>query len=61
MRTLARIGLTLMTLALIAALATIWWDGNRWQSGATAVLLFITAASCLGTAGNHTTTKETDQ
>ena len=58
MRTLARIGLTLMTLAVIAALATIWWDGYRWQSGATAVLLFLTASACLGTAGNHATKED---
>lgn len=51
--TLTRIGTALMTLAVLAALATIWWEGYRWQSGATAVLLLITAAACLGKADNH--------
>ena len=54
---LTRIGAVLMTLAVLAALATIWWDGYRWQSGATAALLLITAAACLGTAND----KENDQ
>ena len=58
--TLTRIGTALMTLAILAALATIWWDGHRWQSGATAFLLLITAAACLGNADNHNT-KENDQ
>ena len=53
--TLTRIGAILMTLAFLAALATIWWDGHRWQSAATAFLLLITAAACLGTADNHNT------
>lgn len=53
--TRTRIGTALMALAVIAALATIWWDGYRWQSGATTVLLFITATACLGTADNHNT------
>lgn len=44
--TLTRIGTALMALAVLAALATIWWDGHRWQSGATAVLLFFTAVAC---------------
>lgn len=51
--TLTRIGTVLMTLAVLAALATIWWDGHRWQSGATAVLLLIVGAVCLGSADNH--------
>lgn len=55
--TLTRIGAALMTLAVLAALATIWWDGYRWQSGATAVLLLIVGAACLGNANE----KETDQ
>lgn len=50
-----RIGAALMTLAVLAALATIWWDGYRWQSGATTVLLLITGAACLGNADNHNT------
>ena len=53
---LTRIGATLMTLAVLAALATIWWDGHRWQSGATTVLLLFTAVACL-TAND----KENDQ
>ena len=58
--TLTRIGAVLMTLAVLAALATIWWDGHRWQSGATAFLLLIVGAACLGNADNHNT-KENDQ
>lgn len=56
--TLTRIGAVLMTLAVLAALATIWWDGHRWQSGATTVLLLIVAAACLGNADNHNTKEE---
>lgn len=58
--TLTRLGAVLMALAILAALATIWWEGYRWQSGATAFLLLITSAACLGTADNHNT-KEDDQ
>lgn len=53
--TRTRVSQALLVLAVLAALATIWWDGHRWQSGATAVLLLIVGAACLGNADNHNT------
>lgn len=58
---LTRIGAALMTLAILAALATIWWAGHRWQSAATAVLLFSAGAAFLGNANNHNTTENNEQ
>lgn len=52
---MTRIGAALMTLAVLAALATIWWDGHRWQSAASAVLLLSAGAGFIGNDDNHNT------